>query len=110
MKDEIRRILKVAAPFAGVDLGWYLFLPNFRVLAITGQYRSQLLINIQQLTNAGSLLRYELTTPKAEKEWVNCMDEALEEWASWTSADTEYGRVTLKELTEANCGPDPAED
>ena len=110
MKDEIRRILKVAAPFAGVAVGWYVFMPNFRVLALTRQYRSQLLINIQQLTKAGSLLRYELTTPKAEKEWIKCWDEALEEWASWTSADPEYGTVTHKELTEANCGPDPSED
>ena len=110
MQEDVRRILKVAAPFAGVALGWYLFLPNFRVLALTGQYRSQLLINIQQLTEAGSNLRYELTTPEAEKEWIKCWRESLNEWGSWTSADPEYGTVTHRELTEAKCGPDPRKD
>lgn len=65
MQEDVRRILKVAAPFAGVALGWYLFLPNFRVLALTGQYRSQLLINIQQLTEAGSNLRLLLRPKKS---------------------------------------------
>ena len=36
MQEDVRRILKVAAPFAGVALGWYLFLPNFRYMQLSG--------------------------------------------------------------------------
>ena len=32
MQEDVRRILKSAAPFAGVALGWYLVLPNLRYL------------------------------------------------------------------------------
>ena len=58
MQEDVRRILKTAAPFAGVALGWYLFLPNFRVLTLTGQYRSQVLINLQQLQAIAGGLQY----------------------------------------------------
>ena len=112
MQEDVRRILKVAAPFAGVALGWYLFMPNFRYMEMSGgDYKSQFLINLRQLQTISQRVHYRLTTPKAERDrreaWWECKNAALEEWGGWTSSDPRYGVIGWRELVTEKCGPSP---
>ena len=106
MQEDFRRILKVAAPFAGVALGWYLFMPNFQLLRL-GIYSSQLLIDLRRLQKAADGVKYELTTPQDNKNWNECWSKALGEWADWDSSDPRYGRMTHQEVVLEQCGPHP---
>ena len=115
MQEDVRRILKVAAPFAGVALGWYLFLPNFRYMQLSGgEYKSQFLLDLRKAEVLVRSFHYRLTTPKAERDrinaWFDCQDAAQEEWADWTSADPRYGVVGWREVVAENCGPSPVKD
>ena len=105
MKEDVRRILKVAAPFAGVALGWYLFMPNFEVLLFGGgKYRSQVVLDAQRLSRW-----YEDTfNPRKEKLWLTCYGKVTTEWLSIPSTDPRWGKVSVKEMVEKKCGPEPA--
>ena len=111
MQEDVRRILKVAASFAGVALGWYLFLPNFRYMQMSGgDYASQFLLNLRQLQRFGEGIHYRLTTPKEVRDRKKCRLEA-----GWAFLDIppekrweqklEYDQFLLD-----RCGPAPAED
>ena len=115
MQEDVRRILKVAAPFAGVALGWYVFLPNFKYMELSGgEYKSQFLLD---LTKAEILVRsfhYRLTTAETEREraaaWYECELAAVNEWLDWTSADPRYGVIDSDEHVAATCGPSPVKN
>ena len=76
MKDNIRRILKVAAPLGVMAFGWYAFLPNFKLLGL-GTYRSQAFIHLERLFNAADHLKYDLFTPQFTKAWNMCAGWAV---------------------------------
>ena len=115
MQEDVRRILKVAAPFAGVALGWYLFLPNFKYMQLSGgEYKSQFLLDLQKAEILVKSIHYRLTTAEEVREraatWYKCEISALQEWNSWTSADPRYGVIGSYEHVAATCGPDPRDD
>ena len=111
MQEDVRRILKVAAPFAGVALGWYLFMPNFRFMRMSqGEYMSQFLINLRQLQTISRRVHYRLTTPKEVRDWNECRLDA-----GWNLIDLQQeGKLTwettLDQYKLEQCGPDPRED
>ena len=78
MKKDLRRIFKVAAPFAGVALGWYLFMPNFTYMEVSGgKYKSQFLIHLMQAeTVITGALEYFMS-PKEVRDHKNCRIKAL---------------------------------
>lgn len=113
MQEDVRRILKVAAPFAGVALGWYLFMPNFRYLEAVGEYKSQFLINLQQVEEIIKAARYRFTTPKEVRDHVACRFEAMSDLVDISLATPlgEYEKVPDQEqFLFDRCGPDPAKD
>ena len=116
MQEDVRRILKVAAPFAGVALGWYLFMPNIRTLISTGTYRSQLLINLQQLRKAGSDVKYELTSSKEQKAYDECFGKTFRNWIEGGYEERKPYRdkfgddKAMDAYMLEKCGPAPAED
>ena len=109
MQEDVRRILKVAAPFAGVALGWYLFLPNFRYMQLSGgDYKSQFLINLEQLRTISSRVQYSLTTPQVVKDWKSCRWEAGK--AIWDLPIEKRVQLSFEQWLIDKCGPAPAED
>ena len=111
MQEDVRRILKVAAPFAGVALGWYLFMPNFRYMEMSGgDYKSQFLINLRQVQGIAQGLHYRLTTPKEVREWEQCRLDA-----GWTFIEIPINerwerRLLPDQFVAEQCGPDPRDD
>ena len=113
MQEDVRRILKVAAPFAGVALGWYLLMPNFRFMRMSqGEYMSQFLINLRQLQTISRRVHYRLTTPKEVRDWDKC-------WlnAGWTASELQKegkwewtGEGSLDQFRLEQCGSDPSKD
>ena len=111
MQEDVRRILKVAAPFAGVALGWYLFLPNFRYMAMSGgEYRSQFLINLRQLQGVAEGLHYRLTTPKEVREYELCRAGALLAFLDIPIKERWERELRTEPFVAEQCGPDPAKD
>ena len=113
MQEDVRRILKVAAPFAGVALGWYLFLPNLRYLEAVGEYKSQFLINLHQVKSKIDGFHYRLTTPKEVRDYIPCSFEAMSDLVdiSFATPLEEYEKVPdSDQFIFDRCGPDPRED
>ena len=115
MQEDIRRILKVAAPFAGVALGWYLFLPSFKYMQLSGgEYKSQFMLDLQKAEILVKSIHYRLTTAEEVRErvaaWYKCEITAVQEWLDWTSADPRYGVIDSDEHVAATCGPSPVKD
>ncbi len=109
MRDNIRRILKVAAPFGVMALGLYAFMPNFKLLGL-GTYRSQALIHLERLFNAADHLRYDLFTPQSTKDWNLCAGWAVRQWISEPLLDGPRKDRILKKgeaLILKECGPHP---
>lgn len=106
MKDDIRRVLTAAAPFAGVALGWYLFMPSFEPLTY-GIYRSQAYLDLVRLSKVAEELKYKLTTPKEIRDYTECRLAAGWDLLDRKVKDASLASVTLEEYGLQKCGPDP---
>lgn len=52
MKGPMHKtIAMVALPFAGVAIGWYLFMPNMEWLRVREEYRSQAVLDLIRAQN-----------------------------------------------------------
>ena len=112
MQEEGRRILKVAAPFAGVALGWYVFMPNFTYLTTAGIYQSQFLTHLLQVQEIINAAYYRFTTPKELLDHSDCRFDALLDHGEIMSATPleEFEKVPdLDQFIFDRCGPDPHE-
>ena len=113
MQEDVRRILKTAAPFAGVALGWYFFMPNFRYLGASGEYKSQFLLNLQQVEQMIDGFHYRLTTPKEVRDYSWCRFEAMSDLVDITFATPPEEHQKLPDSDQFildRCGPDLRED
>ena len=114
-----KKFLAPFYPFAGFDLAWYCFMPNFRYLTAGGVYRSQLVINIGQLINTAKGLYYSKNQPKTKK-WKMCaLNEGwgyidyiypdMEEARKEGRPSTKVSEITLEEYQIIKCGQPPKE-
>ena len=117
MKGPIHKaIAMVVLPFAGVAIGWYLFMPNMEWLRVREEYRSQAVLDLIHAQNIINKWRYHLFTPKETKNWTSCI--LKEGWkyleaslykdnkgegasAKWTES------ITIDQYKLKKCGPKP---
>lgn len=96
-----KAIAKIALPFAGITLGWYLFMPNFEWLRVQEQYRSQVVIDLMRIKDLFSELKYELFTPKAIKEWNACVLKSGWDFLGAQLHENEFGEFVTEEWTKS---------
>jgi len=113
-----KTIAKIALPFAGVTLGWYLFMPNFEWLRIQEQYRSQAVIDLMRAQDLFSKLKYQIFTPKAIKQWNACvlksgwvfLEAQLHQNESGEFVTEEWTKTTtLEQYKIDKCGTKPSD-
>jgi len=114
----LKTIAKIALPFAGVTLGWYLFMPNFEWLRIQEQYRSQAVIDLIRAKNLFSELKYQIFTPKAIKQWNACVLKSGWDYIEALGHKNESGEyvsekwtetITLEQYKINKCGTKPSD-